>query len=72
MNFFFLNIQTDVSELSRRTNLLDFGSMISSVMLKCGKLEMRQSSETSPCLNWNTVPSSMPRDNKTSHTSDHV
>jgi hypothetical protein len=33
---------------------------------------MRQRSETSPCLSWNTVPSSMPRDRRTSHTSDHV
>ena len=65
--------QTDVSELSLRTNLFDFGSMISSVMLKWGRVETRHKSETqSFCLNWKTVPSSMPRDRRTSQTNDQL
>lgn len=60
---------TDVSELSRNTNLLLFGSTTSSDRLNLGRLLMVQINETSPCLSWNSTPSARGRARRSSETS---
>ena len=60
---------TEVSELIRSTNLLDFGSIISSEIARWGKAWTVQRRETSPCLSWNTVPVVRERERRVSQIS---
>lgn len=63
---------TDVSEFNLNTNLLVFGSITCSAILKCGRLCTVTSSDTSPCLSRNVVPDSMERDSSVSQMRFHV
>ena len=57
---------TEVSELMRRTNLFDLGSMISSVRRRWGRGWTLTRRETSPWRSWKRVPALMGRDRRVS------
>jgi len=64
-------LHTEVSELIRSTNLFDLGSIISSVMARWGNEWTVHRRDTSPCLNWNTVPLVKDRERSVSQIRAH-